>query len=202
MFLGKSPVQAQIFKKKMLPQLLKKHPEYFKNILADPAKYRIQIIYTQINRDAKNQPHFKTYTYRLNLNEYFYPASTVKLPVALLALEKLNDLRIPGLNRDTPLRIDSAYTKQTTVLTDSSALNHLPTIGHYIKKIFLVSDNDAYNRLYEFVGQEQLNAGLHQKGYSNVRLLHRLSVGDAGEIPVTRTLLLFTKATLFFINSH
>ncbi|MDQ4140444.1 MAG: class A beta-lactamase-related serine hydrolase [Bacteroidota bacterium] len=181
LLVGIAPVQAQIFKKKMLRSLLKKHPDYFKNILADPAKYRIQIIYTQINRDAQNQPHFKTYTYRLNLQEYFYPASTVKLPGALLALEKLNKLQITGLNKDTPLRIDSAYTKQTAVISDSTAPDNVPTIAHYIKKIFLVSDNDAYNRLYEFLGQEQLNQGLHQKGYKNVRLLHRLSVGDAGE---------------------
>ncbi|QMU29224.1 serine hydrolase [Adhaeribacter radiodurans] len=174
-------VQAQLFKRKLLPNLLKKHPEYFKNILADPAKYRIQIIYTQINRDKQNQPHFKTFTYRLNPHEYFYPASTVKLPGALLALEKLNNLHIPGLNKDTPLRIDSAYAKQTVVVTDSTAPNNLPSIAHYIKKIFLVSDNDAYNRLYEFLGQEQLSEVLRQKGYSDVRLLHRLSVGDVGE---------------------
>ncbi|MDB5263716.1 MAG: hypothetical protein JWQ14_2999, partial [Adhaeribacter sp.] len=52
------------------------------------------------------------------------------------------------------------------------------SVGHYIKKIFLTSDNDAYNRLYEFVGQQTLNQSLHQKGYKDVRLRHRLSVGD------------------------
>lgn len=65
-------------------------------------------MYTQIDRDAQNKPHFKTFTYRLKPHEYFYPASTVKLPAALLALEKLNNLKISNLNKDTPLRIDSA----------------------------------------------------------------------------------------------
>jgi len=36
----------------------------------------------------------------------------------------------------------------------------LPSIAQYIKKIFLVSDNDAFNRLYEFLGQHYLNERL------------------------------------------
>jgi hypothetical protein len=44
--------------------------------------------------------------------------------------------------------------------------------------VLLVSDNDAYNRLYEFVGPGPLNAALRARGYRRVRLMHRLSVGD------------------------
>jgi hypothetical protein len=36
-----------------------------------------------------------------------------------------------------------------------------------------VSDNDAYNRLYEFVGQETLNAKLWEKGYKDSRITRR-----------------------------
>ena len=100
----------------------------------------------------------------------------MKLPVALVALEKLNALDIPGLNKYTPLRIDSAYAGQSAVRTDSSSENQLPSIAHYIKKVLLVSDNDAYNRLYEFVGQQQLNEALHRKGFGDVGLVHRLSI--------------------------
>ena len=39
-----------------------------------------------------------------------------------------------------------------------------------------VSDNDAYNRIYEFVGQQRMNEGLWEKGYKDVRLTHRLAV--------------------------
>ncbi|MDP9231009.1 MAG: glycoside hydrolase family 9 protein, partial [Bacteroidota bacterium] len=39
----------------------------------------------------------------------------------------------------------------------STAANGFPSIAQYIKKIFLVSDNDAYNRLYEFLGQQTIN---------------------------------------------
>ena len=45
-----------------------------------------------------------------------------------------------------------------------------PTIAHYIKKILLVSDNDAFNRLYEFLGQQYINTTLHQMGYTEVQI--------------------------------
>lgn len=40
----------------------------------------------------------------------------------------------------------------------------------------MVSDNDAYNRLYEFLGQEYINRELHKKGYADAQILHRLEV--------------------------
>jgi len=98
------------------------------------------------------------------------------LPAAILALEKLNELKITGLNKNTSLRIDSTENWQTSVSIDPTSSNGLPSIAHYIKKIFLVSDNDAYNRLYEFLGQEYFNEKLWSKGLNNCRLISRLSV--------------------------
>ena len=40
----------------------------------------------------------------------------------------------------------------------------------------MVSDNDAYNRLYEFLGQEYINAELKKKGFSDAQILHRLNI--------------------------
>jgi len=164
----------------LLANLLESRRDLFGTVLSNPAKYEVQIIYTQIDRDKKNRPILTDYTYRLDDKQYFYPASTVKLPAAIVALEKINRLNIKGLTRDTPLRIDSAYTRQIAVSKDETAPNGLPSIGHYIKKILLVSDNDAYNRLYEFVGQEELNESLRNRGF-NLRIVHRLSVGDTEE---------------------
>ncbi|WP_234986443.1 serine hydrolase [Pontibacter lucknowensis] len=160
----------------MIEKILAAQPERFKSILDNPDHYRLQILYTQIDRDEQNQPHFTSYTYRVNPQEYFYPASTVKLAGAITALEKLNELGINGLDKYTPLQVDSAYAGQSTVQGDSTSADGQATIAHYIKKLFLVSDNDAYNRLYEFVGQQQLNQSLHEKGFKDVQLVHRLSI--------------------------
>ena len=177
-----STVSAQEKTDKFLVDLLKKQPEKFGKILANPAAYRVQILYTQINRDKNNVPHFKSYAYRLNKDEYFYPASTVKFPSTLLALEKLNSLKIKGLDRKTTMLSDSAYDGQIRQLEDSTNLeNFKPTIEHYVKKILVVSDNDAFNRLFEFMGQEAFNETLRRKGFADVRITHRLSVGMTRE---------------------
>jgi hypothetical protein len=164
-----------------LENMLQSHPQLFNGILNHPTQNEVQILYTQIDRDAKNIPHFRTFSYRLNPKRYFYPASTVKLPTAIFALEKLNELKIKDLNKHNNMLTDIAFMGQTKVLKDSSSENGFPSIENYIRKILLVSDNDAYNRLYEFVGREELNKKLKKYGLNNTRIIGRLAIGDGGE---------------------
>jgi hypothetical protein len=71
---------------------------------------------------------------------------------------------------------EAGYNGQTEVYNDPSTSDGRPTIEHYIKKILLVSDNDAFNRLYEFLGQEYINNTLHKMGYKEVQIVHRLDI--------------------------
>ncbi len=161
-------IQAQ---DQVIEQLLKANPTYFKQLTDNPAKYRLQILYTQIDRDVDNKPKFTTHAYRVDANEYFYPASTVKLAASVLALEKINQLKI---DKNTTFQTLKNRPTQLEVLHDTSAANGLPSIAHYNKKILLVSDNEAYNRLYEFLGQKNFNKIMAKKGFEGVRLTHRL----------------------------
>lgn len=145
----------------------------FQEVIKHPETYRLQIIYTQINRDKANKPSFKNYYYHVDSTEYFNPASTVKLPLALLSLEKLNRLNSPNLTKFTSMQFDSAYSKQTREWTDKTAQTGYPSIAHLIRKAFLVSENDPYSRMYEFVGQREINRSLHAKGYLDTRITHR-----------------------------
>ncbi|MEZ4763124.1 MAG: hypothetical protein R3C26_07980 [Calditrichia bacterium] len=92
-----------------LPEIMTRLPKQFAPILAEPDKYRLQILYTQIDRDSDNQPSFSQYDFNLKTDEYFYPASSVKLAATAFLLEKLNDLNIAGLDKSGPLTIDSAH---------------------------------------------------------------------------------------------
>lgn len=158
--------------------LLAKYPQYFDSILSGKDGFNVQIIYTQIDRGKKEKDKIKftEHTFNLNPDKYFYPASTVKLPVAILALQKLNELKIAGLDQNTTMITGSDGNGQTEVMNDPSAADGRPTIAHYIKKILLVSDNDAFNRLYEFLGQEYINNNLHKMGYKDVQIIHRLNI--------------------------
>src|SRR5215831_15479333 len=83
-----------------------------KHILNTPDSFQYQVIYTQIDRDKNNAPHFKNFYLHVDSNLYFNPASTVKLPVALVALEKINELHVQGFNMYTSMLTDSARAGQ------------------------------------------------------------------------------------------
>lgn len=150
--------------------LLKNQDDLVTQVLQNANTYRLQIIYTQINRTKNNKPVFKNYYYNYDPNLYYNPASTVKLPLAFLALEKLNKMKIKGVNKYTSIQFDSSYERQTTQYKDSTSQSQLPSIAHYIKKAFLISDNDAYNRLYQFTGQQTIHRNLKEKGYQDSRI--------------------------------
>ena len=156
--------------------LFKNYPGRFDSILINRKEWNVQIIYTQINRDKNGNPELKNFYFNKNNARYFYPASTVKFPTALLALQRLNELKAKGIDRNSTMITQSAYSGQTDVYNDPNTPDGKPTITQYIKKILLVSDNDAFNRLYEFLGQEYINTELHKKGFTDAQILHRLDI--------------------------
>ena len=150
--------------------------EVLRSVFQQPDKFQVQVIYTQIERDENNIPQFKDFAFNLDDGVYFYPASTVKLPIAILALEWLNEQNIEGLTKESVMLTDSIRPSQIPAFHDSTAENLMPSVAHYIKKILLVSDNEAYNRLYELLGQDYINDKMQEKGMWHTVINHRLSM--------------------------
>ncbi|HVY74157.1 MAG TPA: serine hydrolase [Puia sp.] len=165
---------AQLKTDLFLKQILESGPDtLMQRMLKNKDKYRIQIIYTQIDRDAKNRPSFRNFYFNAGDSLYYYPASTVKLPLAALCLEKLHKMDRPGVNKFTAIQYDSSFSGQKPLYRDSTSETGLPSIAQFIRKAFLISDNDAYNRMYEFVGQQEINRNLHAKGYDRTRIVRQ-----------------------------
>jgi hypothetical protein len=160
----------------LLSNLFARYPQHFDTILKNNDQWKVQVIYTQIDRDPQNRPSFRHYYYNHDQGLYFYPASTVKLPVAVLALQKLKQLKKNGIDRKTTIITEPLPHFLEGVYNDPNSVDGRPTIENYIKQILLVSDNDAFNRLYEFLGQEYINRTLHQMGYDSTQIIHRLSI--------------------------
>ena len=162
-------------------EIVDKNHTLLNKVLEEAEKYEVQIIYTQVHRDQKGDPKFRSLSYNYDSLKYFYPASTVKMPVAFLALEKVNELNeVHGLDLDenTTIHHEASRHPQSAAITDSTHHSFKPTIGHYIDKLFVVSDNDAYNRLYEFLGQDYINDKLKEKGiFTDSRIVHRVGIG-------------------------
>ncbi|MFI5194458.1 MAG: hypothetical protein ACHQD7_10375, partial [Chitinophagales bacterium] len=84
--MGGMPAPAQMKTDNLLDQILNSgRDSLMQNILRHKDKYRVQIIYTRIDRDAANKPSFKNFYFNTGDSLYYYPASTVKLPLAVLS---------------------------------------------------------------------------------------------------------------------
>lgn len=142
--------------------------------------YEVQIRFTQIDRKA-GQVTFTDYDFQVDDNAYFYPASTVKFPAAVVALEKLG--QSDSLDRNTRF-----YVEGDSIET---------TFAEAIVQIFTVSDNDANNRLVEFLGQDAINESLREKGVEPVRVAHRL--GKHSDDLATKPLIVYQNDTTTYV---
>ena len=176
-----SPKDHQEAGKPVFLEQLLGNDDRMKPYLENRDSLKIQVIYTQIDRDQDNKPRFTDHFFNVDPNHYFYPASTVKLPTALLALEKLNLLQQPGLNSGSAMVTENGFGKMTAVFNDPSTPDGRPSIAQYVKKVFLVSDNNAQNRMYEFLGPQYLNSALWAKGYKEAQVIHRLDIALSEE---------------------
>lgn len=147
--------------------------EAIRSVMEKLATYEVQVYFTQIDR-TNGKTIFRDYSFQEADSNYFYPASTVKLPIAVLALEKLSSST--DINFKTRFYIEGD-TLETTFADE-------------IVKVFAVSDNDANNRLFEFLGQDAINTGLHDKNVGPVRIVHRLSTDNADDV-TTRPLIVY-----------
>lgn len=140
-----------------------------RKISANPDKYHLQIIYTEIDKSS-GKPVFTNHFFNVKPANYFYCASLVKLPVSILALQKLNEI---GVKADAIMFTDSSIVCHKKVLRDTSSITKYPGVEHYIKKMLLVSDNEAYSRVYEFLGVDYIHENLEKDGYPGIRIMSR-----------------------------
>ena len=117
--------------------------------------------------------------FQFNKNKYFYPASTAKLPVAILALQRIKELQAEGsdITKESPFEIYNPETDEVILMGDSTQENGKATVAHMIKKIFLVSDNDAYNYLFEFLGRDYINEALQKRNIGPAHINHKFQSG-------------------------
>jgi len=164
-------LQAQAKTDTLLLQIFRANEDsVFQKVIAEPLAYRVQIIYTQIERDQNNHPRFRNYYFNYDPKLYFNPASMVKMPLAFLSLEKLHGLRMRAVDKNTTILFDSSQPWHRPLYVDTTAKNGLPSIAQFIRRAFLISENDPYNRMYQFLGQGYIHEQLQKKGYRDVRI--------------------------------
>ncbi len=146
--------------------IIKKREPQLKPIYKNKENHNLQILYTKVVRDSLGMPSFIQHDYQADNNVYFYPASTMKLPIVALTLQKINELRNTGINITVESKILLLSADQITTET---------TFKDLISKVFLVSDNSASNILINFLGYNYFNQQMREKGLNTIVLNHKFN---------------------------
>lgn len=148
----------------------------FEAVLRDPSGHRLQILVSEVVTGPGGARALVRHGYRVGA-EYIYPASAIKTFASVAAMRSLAATR-PAVDLDTPLVLCGA--RRCGGSRDrSNREGGKRTLGHEIRKMQIVSDNGAFNRLYDYVGHREINAQLAAMGFSTVRIVHRLSTNES-----------------------
>ena len=149
-----------------------KNDNFLTEILKNKEEYEIQIAYTEISRNKDGEPIFKDFEFQVDENKYFYPASTIKLPIVVLTLDKINELRSSGIDitLKSKILISSNHSKKNEIQLDT-----ITSFQNLIADVFLVSDNYSSNILIDFIGYNYFNTKMSQAGLKNTYLNHKFN---------------------------
>ena len=152
-------------------ELVLKSDPYLKEIIKDKEDYEIQVMLTQVSHD-NTKIDFQNYQYQHDENQYFYPASTIKLPIVVLTLKKINELRSKGsdITLKSKIILNNVDNYSNFKLKDS-----ITSFQNLIADIFLVSDNSASNILIDFIGYNYFNDEMQNAGFDRTYLNHKFN---------------------------
>ena len=145
--------------------------DFLKEIIKDKEDYEIKVLLTKIDQN-NNKADFQEYKYQLDDNKYFYPASTIKLPIVVLALKKINELRSKGSEITLKSKIILNYRDNFSELIIRDSITSFQNL---IADVFLVSDNSASNILIDFIGYNYFNDEMKNADFDKTYLNHKFN---------------------------
>ena len=167
----------------------------FDALWSDP-RFELQLIYTRVDRleplamglgqtlrqaagASPAAPQLTHFRRGVEAQRWFAPASLVKLPVAALALERIAESAPQGVTRESPFALD------TTLRCMQAAAAETESVARAIRRMFVVSENQAFNRLYEMLGQNRIHQRFAALGLPHSRVINRIAPCSPGENRVT-----------------
>ena len=152
-------------------EILDPMPQHLAALVARP-EHEVQAIYTRIDRDRALRPMLTSTPLALAPERWFSAASWVKLPAALLVAERLTRLGLDGSARIVLDQPPATGNWDQAELLDEA-------FERTVRRVFVVSENVPFNRLYEYLGQRELGEELAAHGFVDTRVIARLGSGDA-----------------------
>lgn len=157
--LASPPVQATFW-----ARVFAAMPPELAAMAADP-EYRVQIL-AQYRR--KGSASWRQSAWQLTPERWFSIASVAKLPIALLACERFS---AQGLDLDVQIGFSQSPIGGEWPADEPD----FESLRRSLTRIFTISENPPFNRLYDFLGVDAMHVRLRELGYPDARLISRMS---------------------------
>jgi hypothetical protein len=141
-----------------------------RRVLGNPAAWQPQVLLTRCRREGGQWRALPTQSFGLRPRQWFAAASWVKLPLAGLLLEELDRRGLDLAAGALRLEVDGTAACAPLPATQPGGW---PLAG-LLQAMLVVSDNLAYNALFELLGSDAIHARLRELGFPNIRMATRL----------------------------
>lgn len=191
LFLASLQLYAQ---SNVLDSLLKNVHSEFSEVFNHPNTYRFQLIYTKINYLPDGVVQFEDNYFYYSDTVYNYPASMVKLPVSIAAVKKTEVMNNEQIDWENKILMDSLFC-QKSLLFDSIGFPQYPHLKKWIKRMLILSDNQAYTHTYDFLNCKTLHQWLNEWGFEHARISHKFISSCINDST-------FYTPTIYLLNSN
>jgi hypothetical protein len=134
--------------------------EACREIFSDINKYRFELLVTFIDRKPNGKVRLRNYG-TADDQRYYYPASVVKLPMAIAVLKTFEEKE-----RQQPC------SWKPGVICDNNYYNSAD-LNTLLQKMLVYSDNNSFNQLFDAVGRRELNETMRDVGMKHSRISRR-----------------------------
>ncbi len=129
-------------------------------VIEDRNEYHLQFILTRIIEDSSDTIREEV---KYLTGDYFYPASMVKLPTAILTHELLDSLE---LNSNSYIKMNPDEKCKNQFFTNTTQNKKL-RFTNIIEELLAISDNNYYSILFHALGARNINRKLKEYGLKN-----------------------------------
>jgi len=146
--------------------------KFIDSVLSDSSKYHIQFI---LGAYETQQNVSVVKNYYINKDAYYFnPASLIKFPVAIVALEKLSRIKKKyGISLTDSIDMTPCSCDRSTI--DYIRKTSTKTIEQFLRELFIMSNNDAFNLFYDLVGPNETNERMRSLGFQRITLRNRFT---------------------------
>lgn len=155
----------------LLNLILKGKDSTVDHVLNNADKYHFQLILSIIDTIEGKE---NIITFDLNSDRYYFsPASLIKFPVAILAAEKLTQLKHQyNVGLDDSIHVELCSCDKST---PSYIKKTIPSsFRQLLRETMIMSSNPGYNFFFDFLGRDDVNTRLRELGYDRINLRNRL----------------------------